>query len=446
MSQAILSSTIKLSISLLSEEELTSIKKALTYKLPGKGAIPDEIIWDYSIINNAYTISIPFARQDLVPKRLELEDRRVSVYLENFPKFSDKFTLRSSQQKIVETDSDNFIINANPSFGKTFTCLALAARLKQKTLVIVHSSALLDQWSAEIKKVLGSDFSTITKGVVDVQGSITVATIQTLVKHVLSLKNTFGLVIVDETHKAPAATYQKILGTLKPYYRIGATATLNRKDQKEFLIYNSISQKVVSPDQKENVLPIKVLRVDTGLPFMYSGNWARALTALYDNDTFKTIVSYYTIKLYREGHSVILMTNRIQAINDFYELIKPKIPELQVISGKTNSASKDRESIINTVERGNCRAIIVSTSIFSEGISINALSGMVLAQPTNNSLLLEQIMNRISRPPKAGKDKKDPVFVDFNFTGNLGKKHRLEKDDIYPKLGATVANEKFRSH
>ena len=60
------------------------------------------------------------------------------------------------QQEIYDSVDDNTIINAGCSFGKTFTALSLVEKLGQKTLIIVHTLKLMEQWVIEIDKVLGS--------------------------------------------------------------------------------------------------------------------------------------------------------------------------------------------------------------------------------------------------------------------------------------------------
>ena len=60
-----------------------------------------------------------------------------------------------------------------------------------------------------------------------------------------------------------------------------------------------------------------------------------------------------------------------------------------------------------------------SRQIFSEGISINILSCVILAVPMSNDSLLEQIIGRVMREHPG---KLNPVVVDVQFSGWLDKK------------------------
>ena len=77
---------------------------------------------------------------------------RVQAPME-FPEF--KFKLRASQQAVYDEITDNAIINAWVSWGKTFTGLAIAGKLGQKTLVVAHNTNLRGQWAKECKKAYG---------------------------------------------------------------------------------------------------------------------------------------------------------------------------------------------------------------------------------------------------------------------------------------------------
>ena len=79
-------------------------------------------------------------------------DKRILKPVE-FPEF--KLTLRPSQQQVFDEVNDNSIINAWVSWGKTFTGLAIAGKLGQKTLIVTHTLPLRKQWENEIEKVFG---------------------------------------------------------------------------------------------------------------------------------------------------------------------------------------------------------------------------------------------------------------------------------------------------
>ena len=147
--KAVISNRIYMDCDAFMEQKLD---EELTYTIPSykKNAAP-QIIKNMRKINSS-VVSIPVGRTDLIPSNYEIKDKRVysSAY---FPEF--KFSLRESQQEVHDQLNDNAIINAWVSWGKTFTALAIAKKLQQKTLIITHTIALRNQWEEEVQKVFG---------------------------------------------------------------------------------------------------------------------------------------------------------------------------------------------------------------------------------------------------------------------------------------------------
>jgi len=109
------------------------IDKELTYSIPTHNPLdPPQIIKNMGIIRNGL-VSLPIGRTDLIPSHYEIVDKRVNKPVD-FPDF--KFDLRPSQQAVYDEIEDNSIINAWVSWGKTFTGLAIAGKLGQKTLLL----------------------------------------------------------------------------------------------------------------------------------------------------------------------------------------------------------------------------------------------------------------------------------------------------------------------
>ena len=117
----------------------------------------------------------------------------------DFPDF--KFELRPSQQKVYDEIEDSSIINAWVSWGKTFTALAIASNLGQKTLVVVtHTVPLRNQWAKEVEKVFGFKPGIIGSGRFELDAPIVIGNTQTLYRNVDKIRKEFGTVILDEMH------------------------------------------------------------------------------------------------------------------------------------------------------------------------------------------------------------------------------------------------------
>jgi len=171
-----------------------TIIKSLTYSIPSAmpGGRP-EIICDVVALKNDI-LSIPIGRVDLIPEHFDIFDKRALVPY-NFENFNA--TLRESQQIGYDLVDDSYIINAKPGWGKTFTGLSIASKLGQKTLIVVHTVALRDQWEEEIEKVLGIKPGIIGSSRYEPDNPIVLGNVQTLKKYAQKHASDFGLVIID---------------------------------------------------------------------------------------------------------------------------------------------------------------------------------------------------------------------------------------------------------
>jgi superfamily II DNA or RNA helicase len=74
-------------------------------------------------------------------------------------------------------------------------------------------------------------------------------------------------------------------------------------------------------------------------------------------------------------------------------------------------------------------------SIFSEGISLNCLSCLLLATPVNNEPLLTQLIGRIIRREEG---KKNPVVIDINLLGKTARRQANNRLGYYMKQGYDI--------
>lgn len=229
--------TNKIYLEGLNDTYLDKIASELTYKIPKpfnpnasrfSKSLPVEIIKNYRLLPNNI-VAIPQTREDLIPEDYEIIDKRVQKLCE-FP--APRYPLYDNQKVIYDKVYDNVIINASPGWGKTFTALYIACKLKQKTLIIVHTLFLRDQWVSSIKNLLGINCGIISSGIIDHNSPITVANIQTLNKHTSILSKEFGTLILDE-----CLDYESMIDTLE-YGKLKLGKIVNQKIKCSALSYN----------------------------------------------------------------------------------------------------------------------------------------------------------------------------------------------------------------
>jgi len=404
------------------------IDQELTYTIPTYNPMePPTIIKNMGRISSKL-ITVPTGRMDLVPDDYEIIDKRTLVPVE-FPKF--KFDLRDSQAKVHDSIQDSAIINAFVSWGKTFTAIAVAAKLGQKTLVVVHTLALRDQWEKEIEHCLGIKPGIIGSGKFDVTPIIVVANVQTLGKKMKEIQNMFGTLILDEMHHVSAPTFSKIIDKSNARYKIGLSGTLKRKDGKHVIFNDYFGFDVHQPPKENYITPRVVLvKSETRFPDSAKIPWANRVNAVAYDEGYQRMISQLASVYAAKGHKVLVVSDRVQFLNRCADLTGNNAI---CITGELPHEQRDEE--LKKIKDGTADILYGSQSIFSEGISVNELSCLILGTPINNEPLLIQLIGRVIRKMDG---KIQPVVLDIQLKGNTAARQAKARSAVYIKQGYDI--------
>lgn len=404
------------------------IDKELTYTIPAHNPLdPPEVIKNMGIIRNGL-ISLPIGRTDLIPEHYEIVDRRINKPVE-FPEF--KFELRESQKAVYDEIEDNSIINAWVSWGKTFTGLAIAGKLGQKTLVVTHTVPLRNQWAKEVEKVYGIKPGIIGSGQFDLDAPIVIGNTQTLYRNIEKIRKEFGTIILDEMHHVSSPTFSRILDTNYCRYKIGLSGTIERKDGKHVVFRDYFGNTVFKPP-KENYMTPTVQIVPSEIRFMDGARipWANRVTKLATDEEYQHTVSMLAAAYAARGHKVLVVSDRVGFLKRCAELTGEKAI---CVTGEV--AHEDRETLVDKILYGDAEVLYGTQAIFSEGISVDTLSCLILGTPVNNEPLLTQLVGRVIRKREG---KKDPVIVDIHLKGNTARKQASNRMGFYMKQGWNI--------
>ena len=401
------------------------IDKELTYAIPTHNPLdPPEMIKNMGIIRNGL-VSLPIGRTDLIPEHYEIVDRRVNKPVD-FPEF--KFELRKSQQDVYDAIEDNAIINAWVSWGKTFTGLAIAGKLGQKTLVVTHTVALRNQWAKEVEKVFGITAGIIGSGKFELDAPIVIGNTQSLYRNIDKIRKEFGTIILDEMHHVSSPTFSKILDTNYCRYKIGLSGTIERKDGKHVVFRDYFGNTLFKPP-KENYMTPSIHIVPSEIRFMDGAKtpWANRVTALSNDEEYRHTVAMLAAAYAARGHKVLVVSDRVSFLKSCAELTGDKAV---CVTGEV--AHEDREELINRILYGDANVLYGTQAIFSEGISVDTLSCLILGTPVNNEPLLTQLIGRVIRK-KEGKI--SPVVIDIHLKGNTARRQASNRVGFYMKQG-----------
>ena len=399
------------------------IDDELTYAIPTHNPLdPPQMIKNMGLIRNGL-ISMPIGRMDLIPDHYEIVDKRIEKPVE-FPEF--KFDLRPSQKAVYDEIEDNAIVNAWVSWGKTFTGLAIAGKLGQKTLVVTHTVSLRNQWAKEVKKVYGIEPGIIGSGQFNLDAPIVIGNTQTLYRNIDKIRKEFGTIILDEMHHVSSPTFSKILDTNYCRYKIGLSGTIERKDGKHVVFRDYFGSKLFKPP-KENYMTPSIHLVHSEIRFMDGAKipWANRVTKLANDEEYRHTIAMLAAGYAARGHKVLVVSDRVGFLKTCAELTGEKAV---CVTGEVSH--EEREKLVDRILYGDANVLYGTQAIFSEGISVDNLSCLILGTPVNNEPLLTQLVGRVIRK-KEGKI--DPVVVDIHLRGKTAQRQASNRVGFYMK-------------
>jgi superfamily II DNA or RNA helicase len=345
---------------------------------------------------------------------VELTDKTLLLPEVNF-KFYGK--LRDYQEIAVRDVVRRYpigVLEANTGAGKTVTATAIITKRKQPTLVIVHTKELLYQWQDAIKKFLHYDCGLIGDGKFEVK-DITVGIINTVKNKIDILKEKFGHIIIDEVHKVAANTFSDTLMEFSAKHYLGLSATTFRNDGLSGAIFVHMGPKVHTVNKKMlretgKVLQPQIILVKTNfraarsfieeeqLPY---STLIKKLTE--DQSRNELIVRTIHKDLKKHNEHILVVSDRVTHLKRLSELLNSIRIKNSVLSGKT--PVKERTKIVEEARKGNCKVLLASISLISEGFDLENLTALFLTTPVSAKGRVIQAIGRIRRPDKNNPNK-----------------------------------------
>ena len=144
-------------------------------------------------------------------------------------------TPRDYQQEALEAwrrASRRGVVVLPTGTGKTFVAHLAMESCARSTLVVVPTIDLMTQWAGQLERTFGLKVGMLGGGSKEVC-PLTVATYDSALLMMEFIGNRFGLLVVDECHHLPGATYQQLAKACLAPFRLGLSATPERNDGAE---------------------------------------------------------------------------------------------------------------------------------------------------------------------------------------------------------------------
>ena len=316
------------------------------------------------------------------------------------------------------------ILQSKAGSGKTRMGIALICALGVKTLWLTHTNELLNQSynaAAEFidKKLLGK----ITAGKIQIADGITFATVQTLCKADLqALRYEWDMIVVDECHRcsgtvSKATMFSKVLNNLAARYKYGLSATLHRADgliKCTYALVGGVAYTV--PDSVVNTMRVEIQKKETGVQISRQcldtdGTlcYAKLINYLAEHPARNELITLNIQELACKGHSIILLSDRVEHLNSIYNMLAIPFKEYAVIlHGKVKKA--DRELALDQMRNKEKHILLATYSLAKEGLDVPCLDRLLLATPVKDYAIVVQSVGRIARVCEG---KGTPVVYDY---------------------------------
>ena len=322
--------------------------------------------------------------------------------------------------------------------GKTVMGLEVIRRLGRRALVLVHKTFLIEQWIERATtfvpglKVGVWQRDSLPTGDED----IVIGMVQSIVNprrdYPQEMFDQFGVMVVDETHRYAAPSWQEAISKFSASYRIGLTATPDRKDGLHDVFFSHIGQICYWMEGHKRVPAI--WRINTGLTFprksylLYNGevNTSKLVTMVSQVEERTERIVGFAVRALRQGRKVLILSERVAHVKEMDELLKSKLRGSDFTSaiyiGGMKQAKRDEASEADVISG--------TYAMAQEGLDIPALDTLILATPKTS---ITQSVGRILRDAP---NKKDPVVVDFVDDGiQILQGYWGARKKLYLKLG-----------
>lgn len=373
--------------------------------------------------------------------------------------------LRTEQRPAAEAllAHDIGVLSATTAFGKTVVGAYLIGQRRVSTLILVHSSALLEQWKTSLEQFLNirevlpeqpkrrgrkkkiEQVGQIGAGKNTRSGIIDIAIMQSLFegeeKDVKSFVADYGMVLCDECHHVAAFTFEKILREARAKYVYGLSATPVRQDGHQPVIFmqcGPVRYLVDAKSQAEKrtfshyVIP-RFTR--TRLPA------ARKIQDIYagvtENEMRNNFIISDAVKLIMEGRTPLLLTERKEHAEQMAQELEGKAQHVFLLLGSGGQKEKrEKLAALRAVPANETLVVVATGKCVGEGFDEPRLDTILLTMPVSWKGTLAQYVGRLHRNYKGKREVRVYDYVDIHIPMLERMSHKRLKG--YAELGYQV--------
>ena len=345
--------------------------------------------------------------------------------------------------KLQQDNKHKALLISATGTGKTYLSAFAVKKAKPKRLLfLAHREQILKQACKTFAKIIPDiQYGILSANHKDFHKPYLFATINMLSKeeNLTQFAPThFDYIIIDETHRAGASSYLKILNYFQPQFLLGMTATPERTDG--FDIYQLFDHNIAYEIRLNQAMQENLL-----CPFHYFGITDITVDdqEINDNSTFNDLTTDARVThIINQSQYYGFSGERLRGL-----IFCSQIEEAQILSQKFNergfntislSGKDSQETRTNAIhkleqkERSTGLDYIFTVDIMNEGIDIPAINQIIMLRPTKSAIIFVQQLGRgLRKYPQ----KDYVVILDFigNYQNNFMIPIALSGDTSYNK-------------
>lgn len=346
-------------------------------------------------------------------------------------------------EKLQQDNKHKALLISATGTGKTYlSAFAVKKANPKRLLFLAHREQILKQACKTFAKIIPDiQYGILSANHKDFHKPYLFATINMLNKEENLTQFTpthFDYIIIDETHRAGANSYLKILNYFQPQFLLGMTATPERTDG--FDIYQLFDHNIAYEIRLNQAMQENLL-----CPFHYFGITDITVDdqEINDNSTFNDLTTDARVThIINQSQYYGFSGERLRGL-----IFCSQIEEAQILSQKFNergfntislSGKDSQETRTNAIhkleqkERSTGLDYIFTVDIMNEGIDIPAINQIIMLRPTKSAIIFVQQLGRgLRKYPQ----KDYVVILDFigNYQNNFMIPIALSGDTSYNK-------------
>lgn len=352
-------------------------------------------IWQNASELNSSTLSQYVSRYELARKTNTQNVIQVKAFT---PNELQKTALANLAQARKMGKRRGLVVSATGTGKTVLSAFDVRQFQAKRALFLVHRTTIARKSMETYRTILKDQYSFGLVGGGEDQWSedFVFGTVQTLARPEnlnRFASDHFDYIVIDETHRAAAESYQKVIEYFSPKFLLGMTATPERSDNQN--IFEVFDNNIVCDIRLQDALDTDIL-----CPFHYFGiaelttadEQTATINELNHTERFAHMLTQ-SQKLGADTSTIkaLCFVSRIEEAQAFEQYLQSQNIPAKSLSGKDSESTK--QQAIEALEAGELQYVI-TVDIFNEGVDIPSINQILMARPTQSAIVFVQQLGR----------------------------------------------------